>query len=147
MASNLSNGYYVLTVWASAGDVSGATVRSNYKAQYGEESIANVGAAAQGINFGALESVFREKIDQGADKLLPSSPVLLSAILTAGGKTPGVLSAVATGSKNAISSAVSSAESVAGGALSGLKYAAIIAVVGAGFYLLWKSGNLGRSRA
>lgn len=142
--SALSQGYYVLTVWAAAGDANAATVRSNFKAQYGEDVITNIGSGVGGLSYSTLQQVFRDSIDNGADPENPTLAQINGGILKAGGTTPSILSSVVSGVSDAAKETGQAAAVVAGGTLTALKYLSIIVAVGGAFYLAWKFDALGK---
>lgn len=89
--SSYSDGLYVLTTWAAAGDVSGATVRANYLNKYGQAAVESLGKRVPGINFGSLKDAFRDAIDSGASKESPSLADINTPLLTVAGETPSAV--------------------------------------------------------
>lgn len=135
---DLGSGYYMLTLWADAAGVSGAAVRANFKATYGESVIEEIGRATHGLFYGEVSSAMREMIDDGASKLSPTSINIKNAMLKASGYAPGLFSTIVKETPKAIVDGVSN---VAGFS----KYIVIGVVAIAVIYAVANAGKISAS--
>ena len=143
--SNLDEGIYTLQVYASAVGVPPATVTQNFEAQYGTDELSNVGAASQGIDYGALKTAFQATPSGQDASVSPTYADITGAQLSVGATIPSDTSLVVAGVAESATEAVSAAETVGGGVLSGLKYVAIIALVLAAGYIAFQAGVFKRA--
>lgn len=125
MSAN-GDGYYMLTLWANAGGVSGATVRSNFKNRYGEAIIDEIGRATPGLFYGEVSSAMEDAIDDGASKENPTVLDIKNAMLKASGYTPGLFSTILSETPKAITSAVENVGSYSKWIVVGLVAVAVI---------------------
>lgn len=134
MSAN-GDGYYMLTLWAGAGGVSGATVRSNFKAKYGEAIIDEIGRAAPGLFYGEVSSAMEDAIDDGASKENPTPLDIKNAMLKASGYTPGLFSTI-------LSEAPKAVTNIAEGVTSYSKWIVVGLVAVAAIYALANVKNI-----
>lgn len=105
---SLGDGYYMLTLWANAAGVSGAVVRGNFKAKYGESIIEEIGRATPGLFYGEVSSAMEDAIADGASKENPTVLDIKNAMLKASGYTPGLFSTIVSEAPKAVTQAVDS---------------------------------------
>jgi len=144
--SDDANGAYVLTLWANAGGVDAASVRSNFRSKYGDTGVSNLGKSARGVNFASLSNNFVDRIDAGASTTEPTPKDLGSALLEVGGESEGILSFLGTGAISVSTSLVENTVDLAGAAKDGLvgilKYLPYILIIGGVAYIAWNTGIL-----
>lgn len=131
-------GYYILSLWASAGGANGADVRANFLKTYGIDTITNIGKASRGLNYGSLQSFFRDLIDEGASQSSPSLGDVNNAIITVGGEGVSFFEAAS----GAISDTKEAVSEVAGAAFSFSKILLVAVIVGGVVYIGWSTGIL-----
>lgn len=86
-----NKGLYVLTVWATAADVSAATVRTNFVNRYGKAEVESLGVKQQGLNYAKMADVFQDLQDDGASLENPTMADINTALLTLGGTPPSTI--------------------------------------------------------
>lgn len=137
--TDLSYGLYILQVYANQGGLSPPGVIASYRRRYmGDGAVASLGKLARGLSVGALSPKLRSLAEKEGEDVSRAS--LNDILLKLGGKSESTISIVGDGLKGAAEELGDLGGKVASGALSGLKYLAIIAVVGGIIYLGVQTG-------
>lgn len=131
-------GYYILTLWASASGANAADVRANFSKMYGVETITNIGKSSRGLNYGSLQSFFRDLVDNGASTDSPSLGDINNGIITVGGDGVSFFEAAS----GAISDTTKAVGDVAGEVFSLSKILLVAVIVGGVVYIGWSTGAL-----
>lgn len=113
-------GVYILQQYAHDAGVEPQTVVTNYIAKYSAAEVASVGALAQGVNIGVINSKFSNL--QVSNPESPDRASINQALLDAGGTGASIIQDVVGGVED-------TASQVAAVSLTTLKYVAIAAAV------------------